>query len=64
MNGAESLLRMLVGSGVEVCLRQSSASEMHFDNFAGQGQMIRFLKDVMMAGGLPQIAAAGCPQRR
>jgi hypothetical protein len=30
MNGAESLLRMLVGSGVEVCLGNPGTSEMHF----------------------------------
>src|SRR6202040_3472557 len=30
MNGAESLLRTLVGSGVEVCLGNPGTSEMHF----------------------------------
>jgi putative oxidoreductase len=29
------------------------------NNFADQNQMIHFLKNVMMAGGLPQIAAFG-----
>ena len=30
MNGAESLLRTLVGSGVEVCFGNPGTSEMHF----------------------------------
>jgi acetolactate synthase-1/2/3 large subunit len=30
MNGAESLLRTLVGSGVEVCFANPGTSEMHF----------------------------------
>src|SRR5258705_5869929 len=30
MNGAESLLRTLVGSGVEVCFGNPRTSEMHF----------------------------------
>jgi acetolactate synthase-1/2/3 large subunit len=30
MNGAESLLRTLVGSGVEVCFGHPGTSEMHF----------------------------------
>jgi len=30
MNGAESLLRTLVGSGVEICFGNPGTSEMHF----------------------------------
>ena len=30
MNGAESLLRTLVGSGVNVCFGNPGTSEMHF----------------------------------
>jgi acetolactate synthase I/II/III large subunit len=30
MNGAESLVRTLVGSGVEVCFANPGTSEMHF----------------------------------
>ena len=38
MNGAESLLRSLVASGVEVCFTNPGTSEMHFDTvLAGNG---------------------------
>jgi len=48
MNGAESLLRTLVGSGVEVCFGNPGTSEMHFvaalDRVEGMRVVLGFLK--------------------
>ena len=49
MNGAESLLRTLVGSGVEVCFGNPGTSEMHFvaalDGSRGCGSCLVFSKE-------------------
>ena len=54
MNGAESLLRTLVGSGVEVCFGNPRTSEMHFvaapDSVEGIGA-VWFLFEGVMTGG-------------
>ena len=48
MNGAESLLRTLVGSGVNVCFGNPGTSEMHFvaalDRVEGRGRCSVFSK--------------------
>src|ERR1700729_4303155 len=41
MNGAESLVRTLVASGVEVCFANPGTSEMHFVAALGRAQGIR-----------------------
>ncbi len=62
MNGAESLVRTLVDSGVEVCFANPGTSEMHFvaalDSVAGMRPVLGLFEGVVtgMADGYARIA--------
>ncbi|HSM65523.1 MAG TPA: acetolactate synthase large subunit [Ilumatobacteraceae bacterium] len=62
MNGAESLLRTLVGSGVEVCFANPGTSEMHFvsaiDRVEGMRPVLGLFEGVVtgMADGYGRMA--------
>ncbi len=62
MNGAESLVRTLVGSGVEVCFSNPGTSEMHFvaalDSVAGMRPILGLFEGAVtgMADGYGRIA--------
>ncbi len=62
MNGAESLLRTLVGSGVEVCFGNPGTSEMHFvaalDRVAGMRAVLGLFEGAVtgMADGYGRMA--------
>jgi acetolactate synthase I/II/III large subunit len=62
MNGAESLLRTLVGSGVEVCFANPGTSEMHFvsaiDRVDGMRPVLGLFEGVVtgMADGYARMA--------
>src|SRR5205807_9443326 len=62
MNGAESLLRTLVGSGVEVCFGNPGTSEMHFvaalDRVAGMQVVLGLFEGAVtgMADGYGRMA--------
>src|ERR1700742_2528741 len=62
MNGAESLLRTLVGSGVEVCFGNPGTSEMHFvsalDRVAGMRTVLGLFEGAVtgMADGYGRMA--------
>ena len=62
MNGAESLVRTLVDSGVEVCFANPGTSEMHFvtalDNVAGMRPILGLFEGVVtgMADGYARMA--------
>src|SRR6201985_1396395 len=62
MNGAESLVRTLVGSGVEVCFSNPGTSEMHFvaalDKVDGMRAVLGLFEGAVtgMADGYARIA--------
>ena len=70
MNGAESLLRTLVGSGVEVCFGNPGTSEMHFvaalDRVEGMRAVLGLFEGVVTgaADGYGRMAGKPAARRR
>jgi glyoxylate carboligase len=68
MNGAESLLRTLVGSGVEVCFGNPGTSEMHFvaalDRVEGMRAVLGLFEGAVtgMADGYGRIQSPPAPR--
>ncbi|WP_439655579.1 acetolactate synthase large subunit [Sulfitobacter aquimarinus] len=65
MNGAESLVRSLIGSGVEVCFTNPGTSEMHFvaalDHIAGMRSVLALQEGVATGAADGYYRMAGKP---